>query len=105
VGTDVTGKEKVKNIVQIHIALDEYASPSPSSTATATPPPTAAPTKPPTPTAAPTATPTASPSPSTSPTQEYTLLVNGTTAETMTSAQFEAEVSKVSSTFTDSKAA
>ncbi|MCW4017570.1 MAG: molybdopterin-dependent oxidoreductase [Candidatus Bathyarchaeota archaeon] len=103
VGADVTGKEKVKNIVQIHVVLDEYASPSPSSTATATPSSTAAPTQTPTPTAAPTATPTASPSPSTAPTGDYSLLITGTNQVTMSSTAFEAEVDQVSASYTDSK--
>ncbi|MCW4011035.1 MAG: hypothetical protein NWF05_10530 [Candidatus Bathyarchaeota archaeon] len=120
VGSDVTGQQKVKNIVEIQIVLNpsasSSASPSPSSspaapttpTVTTTPAPTVAPTATPSPTATanptsnPTAAPTATPSPSAAPSQ-YDLLITGTEQVTMSSTEFEAEVSQVSSSYTDSK--
>ena len=105
VGSEVTGQQKVKNVVEIQIVLDTPStSPSPSATSTpvATATPTVAPTATPSPTLAPTVAPTPSPSPTATPVQDYPLVINGTTAVTMTRTQFESQVSIVSSSFTDS---
>ena len=85
VGSDVSSSKMIKNIVQIQIIIDQ-------------------PTASPTPTSAPTASPTAtaSPSPTPTPTPSWNLIINGTTAVTMTKAQFEDQVSGSTQTYTDS---
>jgi hypothetical protein len=104
VGPDLTGQQMVKNVVHIQIVLDTSTSPTatPKPTATATPTPTH--TAIPAPTVAPTTAPTAtpSPSPSTSPAQDYSLIINGTSAVTMTKADFESQVEVVKVSWTDS---
>ena len=108
VGSDVTGQEKVKNVLQIQIVLDASASPSPSPTVTATPSPTVAPTQTPAPTVAPTIAPTltpaptATPSPTPAPVADYNIIINGTAAVNMTRTAFESQVASVSVSYTDS---
>lgn len=84
VGSDVSSSKMIKNIVQMQIIIDQ---PVASST--------------PTPTAAPTATPAPTPTPTPTPVS-WNLVINGTTAVTMTKAQFEDQVSGNTQTYTDS---
>jgi DMSO/TMAO reductase YedYZ molybdopterin-dependent catalytic subunit len=84
VGPDVPSAKMIKNIVEIQIILDSHAtSPTPTASPIASP------------------SPTASPSPSPTPVS-WNLIVNGTTAVTMTKAQFEDQVSGSTQTYTDS---
>ena len=107
VGSDVTNEQMIKNIVGIEIVLDNpIVSPSPSPIATSTP--TATPIATPIPTVAPTSTsistpaPTVSPSPTPTLIAEYSLILNGTTSKNMTRTDFEAQVTQVTASFTDS---
>ncbi len=98
VGSDVTSQQMIKNVVQIQIVLDTPSSTSPSPTVapTITPAPTVAPTS------APTTAPTVAPSPTSTPTPEYSLIINGTSAVTMSRSDFESQVASVTASFTDS---
>ncbi|MFB3889360.1 MAG: hypothetical protein ACE14S_07705 [Candidatus Bathyarchaeia archaeon] len=100
VGPDVTGQEKIKNIVQIQIVLDSSTTPSPTVTSTPTPSTSPSSTPPPTQTPSPTSTPapTATPAPG----QDYSIVINGTAAVTMSRSAFEAQVSSVTVSYTDS---
>jgi len=112
VGSGVSNQETVKNIVAIQIVLSSptsssSASPSPTAQPTSTPTPTPAPTPTPIPNLTPTPTtsiaPTASPSPTPSPTPvPYSMVINGTTAATMSQSTFETQVTGSSVTYTDS---
>ena len=90
VGSDVSSSKMIKNIVQMQIIIDQPAS-------SLTPTPTAAPSSTATPISTVTPTPTPTPTP-----VSWNLIINGTTAVTMTKAQFEDQVSGNTQTYVDS---
>ncbi|MCW4006414.1 MAG: hypothetical protein NWF04_07460 [Candidatus Bathyarchaeota archaeon] len=89
VGPDVTQSDRVGNIIEIEVVLDNPTASTPAPSMTASP------------SASPSATPTPTPTPSASPSQDYTLVVSGTTAVDMLRATFEAQVSLGSATYTN----
>jgi hypothetical protein len=106
-GSNITSDQMIKNIVGIEVVLDTPAtSPSPTPVATPTPTPISSPkpTQTPAATPTPTATPTSTPLPTSTPTSvaEYNLILNGSSQVNMTRTDFEAQVTQVTASFTDS---